>query len=899
MGNSPSAQGNSANAHNGKTTQTFRVGLLWGHMANFGRPVRIVALMLVLSAIVSMSFTQVGFLCAGTIENKPLYIMLQLAPIVAGAMVFGPSMGALIGLFAGVVVYAHAMLLPLNFYEYYFMTPLNTFVLLTILGLAAGWLFDSILRHGMKGAARIGAVIGTCAVLSLTVSVLVQLNTFVLYILPAGDNTGEAMSYVLTDIMSSQFGILAQALIDAVFMSIVCLATDAIMRYITIGGSKRKLQATFGSWIIAVSVFVFWTLSGIIFTGATLQAQATCSEDMQSEIAYLQTQLNSQDRRNPTTLIDGYEIDLDGTVFVMNERGTIIATDNEDDFPFGASFLDLVGYKSDYNARQNTLLSGDLANDVDYHETAIRSYLSRFLELDGKPIPIQAINKDGTKTMDVVYMAAGECKKGYIVILSPPELVYKNRASIMASASLLAIVLMVAMALLASFLLDRLIVRRIDEIDESLHLITNGNLNERVHVRSCAEFVSLSRGINATVSALRESTAEAERKNAQELVTAKIIQESTLPREFPPFPEIECFDLYASMKTAREVGGDFYDFFLLEDDKLGFVLADVAGKGIPAALFMMSSKTQIRSYMEEGLPIDEALSAANHQLCLHNEAGMFVTMVAGILHYRTGLLTYVNAGHNPPVLLHDGKWEWLRGVSGMPLGAFDDIPYKPIQRQLQPGDVLYIYTDGVTEAMDANGNQFSEKRLESTLYTYASLYTRSICVGVRRAITDFTLDVEQSDDITMLALKYGVPPEKKAVMVLKATDEQLVHVHNFIHEELNRRGAPKSVRNPLDIAAEELFINVCHYAYPDATPDNPGEVRIGFWYEANPPSLTIEIVDDGIPYNPLAKPDAVTPDDIADVPIGGLGILMAKRSVDDMSYRREDGSNILTFRKEW
>ena len=895
----PAAQGDSANAANGQRNRRFKLEGFWGHMADYERPVRVMALLLVLSAIASMSFTQLGFWSIGSIEGKPLYVMMLLAPIVAGALLFGPLLGACIGLFAGVVVYLHAMLLPLDFYEYYFMTPLNTFVLLTVLGLVAGWLFDSIAHHKLEGVARLGALVGVCLTLSLTVSVLVQLNTFIMYTFPAGDKAGEAMSYVLSTIISSQLGILAQALIDAVFIVVACLVVYAVMRHTVGRQEKRKLQTTFTSWIIAVSVFVFWTTSGVIFTIATLQGQATCREDMQSEIVYLQTQMNSQDRRNPSTLMDGYEADLDGTVFLLNKRGTIIATDNDEEFPFGSSLVELVGYKPSDNVLHGTSAEDDLGNDVDYHEAATREYLEPFIEREGDPLPVQAISKDGDTSMDLVYMAAGTSKKGYIVMLCPPELIYRNRPSIMTSAALLAFALIVAMALLASYLLDRLIVRKIDEIDESLHLITDGNLNERVRVRDSLEFSSLSRGINATVTALRNSVEEAERKNALELVTAKTIQESTLPREFPPFPEIDRFDLYASMKTAREVGGDFYDFFLLDDDKIGFVIADVAGKGIPAALFMMSSKTQIRSYMEAGLPIDEAVSAANHQLCLHNEAGMFITMVACVLDYNTGLLTYVNAGHNPPVVLHDGTWEWLRGVSGMPLGAFDDITYKPFQRKLETGDMFYLYTDGVTEAMNAEGQQFGEKRLETTLYGYPTLYSRSLCVGVRRAITDFTLDAEQSDDITMLALKYGVPPEKKAVMVLKASDEQLVHMYNFIHEELNRRGAPKSVRNPLDIAAEELFVNVCHYAYPDATPENPGEVRIGFWYEANPPSLTIEIADDGIPYNPLAKPDAVTPDNIADVPIGGLGILMAKRSVDDMTYRRENGSNILTFRKGW
>jgi sigma-B regulation protein RsbU (phosphoserine phosphatase) len=275
------------------------------------------------------------------------------------------------------------------------------------------------------------------------------------------------------------------------------------------------------------------------------------------------------------------------------------------------------------------------------------------------------------------------------------------------------------------------------------------------------------------------------------------------------------------------------------------------------------------------------------------------------LNYQTGQVDFVNAGHNPPLLYGTGDastahdWRWMREVSGMPLGLFDGIPYDRHSCLMTQGDTLYLYTDGVTEAMDVDGNLFSEDRLLDTLDRYTGENARTVSVGIRRAITDFTKDAEQSDDITMLTLRYGVPPESRASMTLPADVNQLVHVYNFIHEELHRRGAPQSVYNPLDIAAEELFVNVCHYAYPDSTPKDPGEVRIEFEYEAAPPSLTVTIIDDGIPYNPLAKPDAVTPDDIMEVPIGGLGILMAKSSVDDMTYERAGNSNVLTFRKGW
>ena len=151
----------------------------------------------------------------------------------------------------------------------------------------------------------------------------------------------------------------------------------------------------------------------------------------------------------------------------------------------------------------------------------------------------------------------------------------------------------------------------------------------------------------------------------------------------------------------------------------------------------------------------------------------------------------------------------------------------------------------------------------------------------------------------MLALEYGVPPELTSSITVAADVNELPRVNEFIHTELNRRLCPARVQGQLDIAVEELFVNVAHYAYPDATPEHPGTVRVSYTYSADPPSITVDIVDDGVPYNPLEKPDAVTPDDIADVPIGGLGILMAKRSVDEMTYDYMDGSNVVSFVKKW
>ena len=259
----------------------------------------------------------------------------------------------------------------------------------------------------------------------------------------------------------------------------------------------------------------------------------------------------------------------------------------------------------------------------------------------------------------------------------------------------------------------------------------------------------------------------------------------------------------------------------------------------------------------------------------------------------------MNAGHNPPLLWQSGSWRWLKEKSGLPLGLFDGLPYQAYSVDCQIGDQFLLYTDGVTEAMNESEELFGESRLEDVAKAGFDAHPRALVNAVRREVSSFAGNAEQSDDITMLALEVGVPPEVTASLVVPAAVDELTRVNEFIHTELDRRLCPKRAQNQIDIAVEELFVNVAHYAYPDATPESPGSVRVSYTYSAEPPSVTIDIIDDGIPYDPLAKPDAVTPLEIEDVPIGGLGILMAKRSVDEMRYERVDGSNVVTIVKRW
>ena len=862
------------------TAKRSASSILWGRMAECKLSERVVSLVFVTVAIVAMSFCQLGFWPLCVIDDKPVYLMLILGPLLMGAFMFGPLTGGLLGLFAGTVVFAHAQLFPLDFYEFYYMSWVNAFVLLTVIGAAGGWLFSLVVRKAQGGARR-GLIFAVSIVLSFAASGLLMGGVVIVYGALEDPAVSEA---VVKYLFNSPLGITVQAVVDALLVAILCWAADYAIARIQTQGDNRRLQSVFRNWMLLVSAIVFMVSSAILFSMSTFQLQQHAEEDMKSEVQYLINQIENRSDQNLDLLIDGYDVPTDGYVAILDPSGRILASNDESRYPKGGSYLAAIGYSSeDYSVERS---------DTDM--------LDLFASEDELPM-LQENDPSGILTMNAVTLAVGKYDNGYVTLLRTSQMILASRFSMMASSTVLALALIVAISILAAILLRNVVVLRINDTNVSLAKITNGDLKERVHKQDTFEFSSLANGINSTVTALNGMMDEIAARNAQDLATAKAIQESALPHEFPPFPDIDKFDIYASMKTAKEVGGDFYDFFLIgeKSNKLGFVMADVSGKGIPAALFMMTAKTQLRNFIEAELPLGEAINAANSRLCIGNDAGMFVTVWVGVLDYDTGLLTYVNGGHNPPMLLTGGSWEWVSDVSGMPLGLFDGIPYDEFERQLAPGDMLYTYTDGVTEAMDANDQLFGEDRLETALEGLKDMNPRSVGIGVRRALTDFTKDADQSDDITMLILKYGAPPEKRADMVLDADDKQLPHVFNFINEELKRRNAPKSVYGPLGIAAEELFVNVCHYAYPDATPENPGEVRLSYEHNANPPSLTVTIADDGIPYDPLAKPDPEAHDNIADVPIGGLGIYMTKRSVDDISYERVDNSNVVTFTKKW
>lgn len=320
------------------------------------------------------------------------------------------------------------------------------------------------------------------------------------------------------------------------------------------------------------------------------------------------------------------------------------------------------------------------------------------------------------------------------------------------------ILLFLMLFFVSSKFLDKAVVKKLRQAEASLQKITGGDLEERVELSSSREFISLSDGINQTVDSLKEAIARAQAAAwmERELSIASEIQLSAMPREMNhTLQQDNRFSLYADIKTAKEVGGDFYDYFVIGENKLCFVIADVSGKGIPAAMFMMTAKTHIKLYMEQGGDLSEAFLNINQKLCEHNDVEMFVTVFAGVVDLKTMELRYINAGHNPALLVHDGEAIWLKQKSGPLIGMLENATYKELCLQLYPHDLIFLYTDGIPEAANKNKEMFGTERLKNILLQNKDNAAQRVSDDMYAKVVDFEQGATRADDITMLILRVG------------------------------------------------------------------------------------------------------------------------------------------------
>ncbi len=266
---------------------------------------------------------------------------------------------------------------------------------------------------------------------------------------------------------------------------------------------------------------------------------------------------------------------------------------------------------------------------------------------------------------------------------------------------------------------------------------------------------SMQRELKDYIRNLQETTA-AKEKIESELQIARDIQQGIIPKIFPAFPERESIDLYAILDPARDVGGDLYDFFFIDDDHLCFTIGDVSGKGVPASLFMAITRTLLRARMDTSVKVNEVIEAMNNELCLDNNNAMFVTLFLGVLNVETGHIVYCNAGHNYPFILKkDGMVEELKGTHGTPLGAMPDMIFGSSELQLDQGDTLMLYTDGVSEAIDVDEKQYTEKRIQDKLSEFKDAKPETITRSIINDLDIFVGEADQFDDITMLVINWN------------------------------------------------------------------------------------------------------------------------------------------------
>ena len=420
------------------------------------------------------------------------------------------------------------------------------------------------------------------------------------------------------------------------------------------------------------------------------------------------------------------------------------------------------------------------------------------------------------------------------------------------------------------------------------------------------------------IERLYSVTAERQR-TATELDVARQIQMSAVPHDFDSLTERFALDIAGFMRPAREVGGDFYDVFEVGERGVAFVIGDVSGKGVPAALFMMRAQSLLRQFLLETDDLGTAFTLANCQLCERNDAMLFVTAFACVVDTATGEVRFANAGHNPPVLKQNGKLGNLACRPGLVLGAMDVVKYREGSFACSPGDGLLLYTDGVSEAANAAEELYGEERLLETLARIDASGGEGVPVGsdvqapdvaaaasaaaassAQTAVNSLVASVDafageapQADGITMLAFRWNLPVAR---LTLPADDAELDNLFAFLEPICEGEGRTPKMVAQMMLVCEEVFVNICHYGFPDGQPRLPVDIEAAVDERAG--CLHLVSSDQGIAYDPLSH-DAKKVDPADEQRKGGLGILLMRKYMDDLRYTRADGRNILRMTKRF
>ena len=403
---------------------------------------------------------------------------------------------------------------------------------------------------------------------------------------------------------------------------------------------------------------------------------------------------------------------------------------------------------------------------------------------------------------------------------------------------------------------------------------------------------------------LRKVNKEKERIGG-ELRVASEIQQSMLPHSHIEHADV---DIFGSLVPAREVGGDLYDYFI-RDEKLLFCIGDVSGKGAPSAMVMGVMHSLFRAFSAHENNPARMMQAINEISCQGNEKNIFVTMFIGVLDLPTGRLRYCDAGHDAPVVLRrQGDEETGRQgdketgvrkvdcVPHLPLGVFEDVNYGMQETVLEPDSTLFLYTDGLTEARNAERKLFGLKRLEEVLGGDCPIQPRELIETITMRVHEFVGDAQQSDDLTMLAIHYTPKRFESRLtetLVIRNDVREVSKFSAFIKSVMEKIGVETSLARQFRLAVEEAVVNVIDYAYPAG---QEGEIEVRMMFDGE--TLKTVIIDSGVAFDPTAKERADTSLSAEDRQIGGLGILLVRELMDSINYERADGQNFLTLIKK-
>ena len=485
----------------------------------------------------------------------------------------------------------------------------------------------------------------------------------------------------------------------------------------TLPKEEVPVSSTFQTWLFGVTVAVLIISFGFNYSMQTASAIQFAKVDLTTAGMDIYNSVSWIHERGGNTENYTHHVGVSGSFYVLDENDELIAASMGGEY-YNQSIRDL----------------------IDAHGNDGKEFFTANIHGDDS---LCMVNKsDGLKILAEI----------------PYYEVYEERDAQAYETMLADILFFTVIYVLVSLLVQNMVVDNLLLVNKSLGRITDGDLNEKVDVYTSSEFASLSDDINLTVDVLKGYIDAAEKKMEQELLLAHNIQDSALPKNFT-FAH-KGFDVFAIMDPAREVGGDFYDFFFVDAEKMALVIADVSGKGIPAALFMMRSKTAIRGLAEGGVQPAEIFRRVNNALCEGNEINMFVTAWMGIIDLKEGTMTCCNAGHEYPVVKRSGgDYEMVRDKHYPPLGAMEDMTFSEYSMKLDPGDVIYVYTDGIPEAINIEVEQYGDDRMIAALNENKDASMRDLLPAVLADLEDFVGEAEQFDDITMLGFRFNGPQD--------------------------------------------------------------------------------------------------------------------------------------------